>query len=160
MALGLAAGAGDETGLGLACGTGVALGVGVAGWPIFTSGICESSRKSLDSIFLSESVSRVGVRGFETSCATSGTGFCDKARKTLKETHVTMVISVRTKIIIRFGNLFFSIVIYSPKKGTLADMSTTTFFSPFVSEESIMTWSIFDVILKLPKSPTKESTFG
>ena len=68
-------GASDGIGSGVAISTGVATGVA-----IFTSGICESLRKSLDWILSSESVSSVGVRGSETSCGTMGAGFFDKAQ--------------------------------------------------------------------------------
>jgi hypothetical protein len=99
--------------MGVAVGTGRVVGVGVpvAVCPVITGGIWESFKKVDDSILLIASWFRVGVRVWETFWGTVGGGLAVRALYIFNDTQMRAVISVRTKIEMGLGNLFFFIII-------------------------------------------------
>lgn len=105
---------GEAEGLatGVTCGVGLgvreATGLGVA--EKVTWGIWDELKKSPDSTLLRVAVSSAGLKVCETSCGTLGSGAVVMALNMVNPIHIRTVTRVKTKSVIRLGNLVFCIL--------------------------------------------------
>lgn len=117
--MGDAAGVTSGDGVGLSIGLGVGVATSVIGVDVEAgafvdaaiAGICDSLKKFADSILLIVSVSKFGLNVAETSDGTLGGALTVKALYIEKPTHITVVIIVKIRIVIKLGNLVFLILL-------------------------------------------------